>query len=128
MTSSASSTGLSAPTRKVKGRSRPTTKSQITSTIVWTAIPPIRLPAASPRWPLRSGGDGDRKLRQASRDREQQEPTELLAEPEPRVEASVAFESAIPATQVAAAASTKTTTRSGDAKPVTSHNYRRGIG
>ena len=51
MTSSPSSTGVSLPTRYVSGRDGPTAKSQTSSTIVWIAMPPIRFPAASSRFP-----------------------------------------------------------------------------
>ena len=51
-TSSASRTGTSEPTRKLSACSREATASQMTSTIVCTAMPPIRLPAASPRLPF----------------------------------------------------------------------------
>src|SRR3954463_3434696 len=95
-TSSPSSTGVSAPTRKVSGRSDPTTKSQRTSTIVCPAIPPIRVPAASCRLPAAAAGgvrvaagrrrDRDRDLGEAPRDREQDDPAELLAETEAHVE------------------------------------------
>ena len=49
ITSSPSSTGISDPQRYVSGLS--VKRSQITSTIVAVAIPPIRLPAARSRWP-----------------------------------------------------------------------------
>ncbi len=51
ITSSPSSTGVSRPTRYVSGRCGPTAMSQMSSTIVWIAMPPIRFPAASPRFP-----------------------------------------------------------------------------
>ena len=51
ITSSPSSTGVRRPTRYVSGRDGPAAKSQMSSTIVWIAMPPMRFPAASPRFP-----------------------------------------------------------------------------
>ena len=51
-TNSPSSTGISEPTRKVSACERDAAASQRTITIVWIAMPPIRLPAARPRFPL----------------------------------------------------------------------------
>src|SRR5512133_1703236 len=82
MTSSPSSTGVSLPTRYVSGRDGPTAKSQTSSTIVWIAMPPIRFPAASARLPEAAA----EIVIARSGDREQDQPAELVAQPETRVE------------------------------------------
>src|SRR6266487_1067934 len=86
ITSDPSSTGVSAPTRKVSGRCGPEAKSQSTSTIVCTAIPPMRFPAAIARLPREAAEIVIASSGQAARDREQEDPAELVSEAEANVE------------------------------------------
>ena len=91
-------------------------------------MPPIRLPAARPRCPLRCGRDGDRELRQAARDREQQQPAELLAEAKAASRASVAFESAIAGDPGRRGRSREHPDEQRRCEPRHRRNYRRGVG
>ena len=110
-TSSASSTGLSAPTRKVSGRSRPATASQITSTIVCTAIPPIRFPAASSRFPCAAADTVIATSGRLPATERSSSPPSSSPSPNRTSSASVAFDSVIPAPQVAAAATANSTSK-----------------
>ena len=86
VTSSPSSTGLSAPTRKVK---RPLAPDRDVADHEHHRLhrdPADQVARGEPEVPLRGRRDRDRELRQAAGDREQQQPAELLAEPEPRIE------------------------------------------
>jgi hypothetical protein len=113
MTSIPSSTGVSAPTRNVSGRSRPAAMSQTTSTIVCTAIPPIRFPAARPRWPeaaaeivMATSGRLPAIARRIT-------PPNSSPRPSRTSSASVVFESPTPATHVKPAPAAKTITSHG---------------
>ena len=81
--------------------------SQITITIVWIAMPPIRLPAASPRFPFAAAeiviASSGRLPAIASRIT----PPSASPSPKARSITSVVFASPTPATQVAAAAAAK---------------------
>src|SRR6266550_259350 len=128
-TSSASSTGVSAPAKKVSEFLGPATASQTTSTIVCTAIPPIRFPAARPRWPLEAAeiviASSGRLPATASR----MIPPSSSPKPRRTSSASVVFDSATPAIHVTPAAAAKTTTSSGVARlPIGSARAPRGSG
>ena len=97
--------------------------SHTTSTSVWMAIPPIRLPAASPRWPWLAADTviaiSGRLPAIASRII----PPCSSPSPRRRSSESVVLERKIPASQVAPAPATKTSTRSGVERPLTHLAY-----
>ena len=101
---SASSTGTSEPTRKVSDCVRDAAASQRTSTIVWIAIPPIRLPAASERWPLAAAETVIATSGSVPAIASRMTPPSASPRSKRRSIASVDLESAVPAIQVAAAA------------------------
>src|SRR5579884_1471075 len=113
ITSRPSRTGVSAPTRKVSGRAGPTAMSQTRRTIVCTAMPPIRLPAASPRFPCAAAETVIASSGRLPASARSSRPPSSSPSPRRVSSTSVVFESAIPATHVAAAPAAKTTTRSG---------------
>ena len=105
-TSSPSRTGTSEPTRYVRGLAA--NRSHATSTIVAVAIPPIRFPAARPRWP-----DSAAETVTANSGRLPVMASSTIpprASPRPRrlSSSSVDFASSTPATQVAPDPATKT--------------------
>ena len=105
-TSSPSSTGTREPTRNVRGLGAK--RSHRTSTIVAVAMPPIRFPAARPRWP-----DSAAEIVIANSGRLPAIASITIppiASPNPRrrSSSSVDFESSTPATQVAPDAATNT--------------------
>ncbi len=112
-----STTGTSDPTRKVSGRTPDAAASHTTSTIVWIAIPPIRLPAARPRWPCAVAVTvmtiSGRLPAIASRII----PPSAVPRPSRLSSSSVVLERATPAIHVAAEAARNTTTRSGVERP-----------
>jgi hypothetical protein len=85
----------------------------MTSTIVWTAIPPIRLPAARGRFPFAAAETviaiSGRLPATASRTT----PPSASPSPKRRSMTSVVFDSAVPAIQMAMAPIAKTRTSSG---------------
>ena len=109
-TSRPSSTGTSEPTRKESDSFREAAASQITITIVWIAMPPIRFPAARPRFPWAAAetviATSGRLPAIASRII----PPSASPRPKRRSITSVVRESAIPAPQVATAAPAKSST------------------
>src|SRR5437588_9141199 len=102
-TSIPSSTGVSAPTRNVSGRSRPAAMSQATSTIVCTAIPPIRLPAARPRFPRAAAETVIASSGRLPATARNSIPPSSSPRPSRATSASVVFERLVPATHVAPA-------------------------
>ena len=111
ITTSASSTGMSEPTRNVSDCVREAAASQRTSTIVWIAIPPIRLPAASERWPLAAAETVIATSGSVPAIASRMTPPNASPRSKRRSIASVDFESAVPAIQVATAAAPRTPTR-----------------
>ena len=105
-TSSPSSTGTRDPTRNVRGLGAK--RSHTTSTIVAVAMPPIRFPAARPRWPDSAAeiviANSGRLPAMAS------STIPPIASPIPRrrSSSSVDFESSTPVTHVAPDAATNT--------------------
>ena len=129
MTSKPSSTGTSEPTRYVSDCVLDATPSQMTSTIVCTAMPPMRLPAARPRWPLEAAemviASSGRLPAIASR----MTPPSASPRPKRRSMTSVVFESAVPAIHVAIAPAPKTTTKSGvDRDPTSGSLTKASVG
>ena len=112
-TSMPSSTGVSAPTRYVSGRSRPATMSQTTSTIVCTAMPPIRLPAARPRLPCAAADTVIASSGRLPATASSRTPPSSSPRPSLKSSASVVFERLMPASHVAPAPATNTTTSHG---------------
>ena len=82
-------------------------------------MPPIRFPAARPRWPWPAGRDRDRDLGQGAGDREQDHAAKRGPQPEAVVELVVVLERPIPAIQVTPTANRKTATTIGVEKPAT---------
>ncbi len=115
-TSIPSSTGVSAPTRKVSGRSLPDAMSQTTSTIVCTAIPPIRLPAAMSRWPSTAAETVIATSGKLPATASSSNPPSSSPRPRRESSALVVFDNATPATQMATAPPANTKTSRGVVK------------
>src|SRR5438445_4476391 len=118
-TSIPSSTGVSLPTRKVSGHCGPTAISQTASTIVCTAIPPIRLPAAKSRCPPAAAETVIAISGRVPATASSRMPPSSWPRPRRASSASVVFESATPAAHIAAAPAAKTRMSSGVARLAT---------
>ena len=116
---------MSAPTRKVSGRSRPATASQMTSTIVWTAIPPIRFPAARSRFPCAAADTVIASSGRVPAIASRMIPPSSSPRPSLASSASVVLERLIPAAHVATAPATNTTTSHGGGETDMTHRFRR---
>ena len=124
MTSRPSSTGTSDPTRYVSDCVLDATASQMTSTIVCTAMPPMRLPAARPRLPLEAAETVIASSGRLPATARRTTPPRASPRPKRRSMKSVVFESAVPAIQVATAAATKTSTSTVDESAPTPEFWR----
>src|SRR5579862_3087560 len=115
-TSSPSSTGVRTPTRKLSGLS-PANASQISKTIVCTAMPPIRLPAASDRCPPAAAEIVIASSGRLPAIASSTSPPNSSPRPSRTSSASVPFDSTIPASHVATAPPAKIAMSSGVPSP-----------
>src|SRR3954451_3660638 len=91
--------------------------------MVWTAMPPIRLPAASPRFPAAAAETVIATSGRVPATARKSRPPRSEPSPSRTSSASVVFERRTPAPQVAAAAAANTATRSSEDSPPTGRPY-----
>ncbi len=102
--------------------------SQMTSTIVCTAMPPMRLPAARPRLPFATAETVIAISGSVPAIASRTTPPSASPRSKRRSRTSVVFDSAVPATQVAIAPAAKTTTSSGVESDPTYAKCDKGVG
>jgi len=103
----------------VSGRAGPTAKSQRSSTIVWIAMPPMRFPAASWRFPCAAAEIVIASSGRLPAIESRISPPTSSPSPSRASSASVDFESKMPAAHVAPAAPRKISRRNGEPSPAT---------